>query len=407
MDVRRGGPRSTRATSPAFRDTHRRGRYLPVQPDGPDGPAGLHGDPFGLYRDLALGQRGSPQRLPRPRALRGRQRQPGAVLRAPRRRDPAPADEGDRPARAVPARGRGPGPAELRHSAKEQAENVMIVDLLRNDVARVAETGSVAVPALFTVERFETVLQLTSDVTARLRPQTGLVELFRALFPCGSDHRGAQGKLHGRHPLAGADAPAASTAARSVSSGRPTRPLRARFSVAIRTAVVDTEDRRRRLRHRRRHHVGLRARGRARRGRHQSGGSRPHVHEFELLETLRYDPNRGLRNRDRHLRRMAESAEHLGFRFDLSDAAGGAAFTDDGRRRGTGPVAAAAHRSRGRRRGAVPRRPAGPRPPRARRRPGRPVRAVALPQDHVPGALRASASAAARRRRRHHGQHTR
>ena len=62
----------------------------------------------------------------------------------------------------------------------------MIVDLMRNDVSRVAEIGSVRVPALLSVEWFETGLQLTSDVTARLRPGTGWVELFRALFPCGS-----------------------------------------------------------------------------------------------------------------------------------------------------------------------------------------------------------------------------
>ena len=60
--------------------------------------------------------------------------------------------------------------AELRSSRKERAENVMIVDLIRNDLARVAVTGSVTVPALLHVERFETVHQLTSDVTARLRP---------------------------------------------------------------------------------------------------------------------------------------------------------------------------------------------------------------------------------------------
>ena len=74
----------------------------------------------------------------------------------------------------------------LRASAKEQAENVMIVDLLRNDLARIAAVGSVAVPELLTVERYPTVWQLTSEVTARVRPGIGLVDVFRALFPCGS-----------------------------------------------------------------------------------------------------------------------------------------------------------------------------------------------------------------------------
>ena len=128
---------------------------------------------------------------------------------------------------------------QLRSSAKERAENVMIVDLIRNDIGRVAEIGSVEVPALFTVEPYETVLQLTSDVTARLRPGTGLVELFRALFPCGS--------------VTGAPKISSMAIIRSIEQtprgvycgaiglvGPPDASVRARFSVAIRTAVVDT-----------------------------------------------------------------------------------------------------------------------------------------------------------------------
>jgi para-aminobenzoate synthetase/4-amino-4-deoxychorismate lyase len=72
-------------------------------------------------------------------------------------------------------------------SEKARAENVMIVDLLRNDLGRIAETGSVHVPALFTAEAYPTVWQLTSTIEARV-PQSspGIVDLFRALFPCGS-----------------------------------------------------------------------------------------------------------------------------------------------------------------------------------------------------------------------------
>ena len=76
--------------------------------------------------------------------------------------------------------------AELRSSPKERAENIMIVDLIRNDIGRLARTGTVRVPKLLSVERYETVLQMTSDVTAQLRPGVGLTDLFRALFPCGS-----------------------------------------------------------------------------------------------------------------------------------------------------------------------------------------------------------------------------
>ena len=74
----------------------------------------------------------------------------------------------------------------MRTSEKEHAENVMIVDLIRNDLSRVSETGSVSVPALFTVEHYQTVLQLTSSVAARLRPSVNLVGLFTAPFPSGS-----------------------------------------------------------------------------------------------------------------------------------------------------------------------------------------------------------------------------
>ncbi|WP_321364432.1 aminodeoxychorismate synthase component I [uncultured Celeribacter sp.] len=74
----------------------------------------------------------------------------------------------------------------LRGSEKNQAENLMIVDLLRNDLSRVSEVGSVKVPKLFEIESYATVHQMTSTVTARLLPDIGLYDRFRALFPCGS-----------------------------------------------------------------------------------------------------------------------------------------------------------------------------------------------------------------------------
>lgn len=74
----------------------------------------------------------------------------------------------------------------LAADAKNRAENVMIVDLLRNDLGRVAVPGSVTVPALFEVTPFGRVLQMTSTIQARVRPGTTLADTLRALFPCGS-----------------------------------------------------------------------------------------------------------------------------------------------------------------------------------------------------------------------------
>ncbi len=74
----------------------------------------------------------------------------------------------------------------LAQDQKNRAENLMIVDLLRNDLGQLAQTGSVAVPALFEVQRYGAVLQMTSTVTARLRPDLTLTQIIAALYPCGS-----------------------------------------------------------------------------------------------------------------------------------------------------------------------------------------------------------------------------
>lgn len=97
---------------------------------------------------------------------------------------------------ARPMKGTAPGSGDpdtdARRSAalaldpKNRAENLMIVDLLRNDLGRVAQTGSVAVPKLFEVTRFGAVLQMTSTVRAQLRTDATLAEVFAALYPCGS-----------------------------------------------------------------------------------------------------------------------------------------------------------------------------------------------------------------------------
>lgn len=74
----------------------------------------------------------------------------------------------------------------LANDPKNRAENLMIVDLLRNDLGRIAELGSVAVPELFAVKRYSSVLQMTSTICAELRQDVTLEQLFTALYPCGS-----------------------------------------------------------------------------------------------------------------------------------------------------------------------------------------------------------------------------
>lgn len=98
--------------------------------------------------------------------------------------------------RARPMKGTAPRSADPREDAaaaaflasdpKNRAENVMIVDLLRNDVSRIARTGTVKVPALFSVEPYASVWQMTSTVEAGWRDGTTFAQMLRALFPCGS-----------------------------------------------------------------------------------------------------------------------------------------------------------------------------------------------------------------------------
>ncbi|MBB6222090.1 para-aminobenzoate synthetase component 1 [Rhizobium leguminosarum] len=74
----------------------------------------------------------------------------------------------------------------MRRDIKTQAENRMIVDLLRNDISRITEVGTLDVPKLFDIETYPTVHQMVSHVQARLRPGLSIRDIFAALFPCGS-----------------------------------------------------------------------------------------------------------------------------------------------------------------------------------------------------------------------------
>ena len=93
-----------------------------------------------------------------------------------------------RPMKGTLARGQGDARARaaLAASQKDRAENLMIVDLIRNDLGRVAQTGSVAVNDLFAVETYPTLHTMVSTVTAQRRASCGPADLLRALFPCGS-----------------------------------------------------------------------------------------------------------------------------------------------------------------------------------------------------------------------------
>ena len=224
---------------------------------------------------------------------------------------------------------------ELRASEKDRAENVMIVDLLRNDLSRLSSPGGVTVPELFRVERYETVWQLTSTVQAALRPEVRLADVFSATFPCGSI-TGAP-KVAAMHAIArlepsprGLYCGAIGMISPSVDGARPS----SIWSVAIRTAVIDAAD------------------GRVE---FASGGgitydsvpadeddeleskvavlraARP---AFALFETLRFDTE-GVHRLELHLRRLAASAAYFGFGCDPTAIAAdvGALGLPDGPRR--------------------------------------------------------------------------
>lgn len=126
---------------------------------------------------------------------------------------------------------------ELAESAKDRAENVMIVDLLRNDLGRVSLPGTVRVSKLFEIERYETLWQMTSTVESTLTSQVGLAELLTALFPCGSI-TGAP-KIRTMEIIRELEPFARGAYTGTIGFLRPGREYV--FNVAIRTVVVDSE----------------------------------------------------------------------------------------------------------------------------------------------------------------------
>ena len=123
----------------------------------------------------------------------------------------------------------------LATDEKNRAENLMIVDLLRNDISRICTPGSVHVPELFKVESYETVHQMTSLVTGQMGPDRGLSDILRALFPCGSI-TGAP-KLRAMEILAGLEPAPREIYCGTIGWAAPDG--RADFNVAIRTLLVE------------------------------------------------------------------------------------------------------------------------------------------------------------------------
>ncbi|MRH42101.1 aminodeoxychorismate synthase component I [Aquibacillus halophilus] len=125
----------------------------------------------------------------------------------------------------------------LKNSEKEQAENLMIVDLLRNDIGRISKTGSVQVPKLFDIETYPTVHQMTTTIEAELEENTTVFDWFSALFPCGSI-TGAP-KISTMSYIASLEQSPREVYCGAVGYITPKR--EAIFNVPIRTVVIDSD----------------------------------------------------------------------------------------------------------------------------------------------------------------------
>ena len=221
-----------------------------------------------------------------------------------------------RPMKGTAARGRTPAEDRdraraLQSSDKERAENVMIVDMVRHDLGRVAQTGSVRVASLFDVERYPTLWQMTSTIQAET--SAGLGEIFRALFPPASI-TGAP-KVRTTQIIAELEPLPRRVYTGAVGFLLPGR--RAQFNVAIRTLLWDRRN------------------GEAEYGvgsgitwdsdpaaewqecRIKTQVLSAPVPKFSLLETMLWTARQGYVLLERHLERMQESALYFGFKFDL------------------------------------------------------------------------------------------
>lgn len=243
--------------------------------------------------------------------------------------------------RARPMKGTAPRSADAvadRHAAeflandpKNRAENVMIVDLLRNDLSRVAQTGSVKVPALFSVEPYASVWQMTSTVHSTLRAGTSFAAIMRALFPCGSitgapKHRTMQlideleSTPRGLYTGAIGWLDALSGTASTASTANGTACGDFCLSVAIRTLTLSPASQPGALRGTMGVGAGIVLDSVAADEYAECQlkasfltGAEP---GFELFETMYGTRDEGVRHLSRHLARLSASAAALGFRLD-------------------------------------------------------------------------------------------
>jgi len=221
--------------------------------------------------------------------------------------------DGDR-LTARPMKGTAPAdadPATLAEDPKQRAENLMIVDLIRNDLARVARPGSVRVPELFRVEPYPTVQQMVSTVEATLAPPNDAIDTLQALFPCGSitgapkirameliaaTEQEPRGLYTGAIGRIGADGDAAFSVAIRTLHLKPGAPMAV---LGLGSGIVADSD------------PAAEWRECVAKGAFVASTGR-----FDLIETIAFDPMDGLLRLDRHLARMKASAEALGFAFD-------------------------------------------------------------------------------------------
>ncbi len=199
----------------------------------------------------------------------------------------------------------------LAHDPKQRAENLMIVDLLRNDLSRVAVPGSVSVPDLFTVESYPTVHQMISTITARLAPGENVASVLRAIYPCGSI-TGAP-KIRAMEIID--EVEPAPRGIYTGSIGRIDHHGDAAFNVAIRTLHIQAGASTATLGL----GGGIVADSRVAeewaeclaKGRFVADPRR-----FDLIETMRFDPQEGVALLDFHLARLQTSATVFGFALD-------------------------------------------------------------------------------------------